>query len=213
MTAAPATDVDLRAAVAAELDDIADVLDALPVESWDLPSLCAGWRVREVVAHLTMPGRYSTARFVTEIVRSRGNFNRMAARTAGRDASLPVGDLVAALRSPKLQAWKPPGGGYEGALIHAVIHGLDITAALEIGRQIPEHRLRIVLDGITKPNSLKHFGVDISGVSLSADDMAWSIGSGPPVSGNAQDLALMLCGRRVPAERLHGAAAARFVQP
>jgi uncharacterized protein (TIGR03083 family) len=213
MTTAPATDVDLRDAVAAELNGLAGVLDTLPVESWDLPSLCAGWRVREAVAHLTMPGRCSTARFVVEIARSRGDFDRMADRTARRDATLPTGDLVAVLRSRKLQTWKPPGGGYEGALIHAAIHGLDITTALNVGRRIPEHRLRLVLDGITKPMSIKHFGVDVSGVRFSAEDMEWSFGSGAALSGEAQDLALVLCGRAVSADRLHGEAAARFVQP
>jgi uncharacterized protein (TIGR03083 family) len=46
---------------------LADLLKALPVERWDPPSLCEGWRVREVVAHLTMPARYSEDAFMAEL--------------------------------------------------------------------------------------------------------------------------------------------------
>jgi uncharacterized protein (TIGR03083 family) len=176
----------------------------LPEQSWDAPTLCDGWRVREVVAHLTMPARYSTPRFLVEIARSRGNFNRMADRTARRDSRLPIEEQIQVLRSEKLHVWKPPGGGYEGALVHAVIHGLDVTVALDTGRRVPEDRIRMVLDGVTKPMSLKHFGVDISDVSLRADDIDWSLGSGPALSGDAQDLALFLCGRALPPGRLRG---------
>jgi len=38
---------------------LADLLESLP-DGWDTPSLCAGWRVRAVVAHMTVPIRYST---------------------------------------------------------------------------------------------------------------------------------------------------------
>src|SRR5674476_672617 len=44
--------------------------------------------------------------------------------------------------------------GFEGALTHDVIHGLDVTVPLGIGRHVPEERLRIVivslLAGISK---------------------------------------------------------------
>jgi hypothetical protein len=40
----------IRAAVVAERGEQADLLDALAPEQWNAPTLCAGWRVREVVA-------------------------------------------------------------------------------------------------------------------------------------------------------------------
>ena len=52
------TEISLRAAVEAEFLSLAELLDGLPDAGWDTPSLCEGWRVREVVAHLTMPVRY-----------------------------------------------------------------------------------------------------------------------------------------------------------
>jgi uncharacterized protein (TIGR03083 family) len=52
------TDDDLQAGVAAEYIALASLLDTLSPDRWDAPSLCEGWRVREVVAHLTMAARY-----------------------------------------------------------------------------------------------------------------------------------------------------------
>ena len=66
------------------------------------------------------------------------------------------------------------------------------------------------LRDITKPKPLRFFGTDLTGVELRADDIEWSFGFGAPVAGTAQDLALALCGRKLPAGRLRGAHADRF---
>jgi uncharacterized protein (TIGR03083 family) len=209
---APATDTDARQAAAAECQALADLLSGLPEQSWDTPSLCAGWRVREVVAHVTMPARYSAPRFLAELARSGGNFTRMSDRCARRDAALPPGDLIAGLRDPRLHAWKPPGGGYQGALTHAVIHGLDVTTPLGLGRQVPADRLLVVLAGIMSPKTLRYFGVDLTGIELRATDITWSSGSGKLLTGTAQDLALVACGRKLPAGRLAGEPSLQFSQ-
>ena len=154
----------IKGMIAAERTELAEVLGKLPAERWDDPTLCAGWRVREVVAHITMPFRYSSRRFVFELARSRGKFNAMADRCARRDAAVMTPDeLAMALRSNASHPWQPPGGGYEGALTHDVIHGLDITEALGLGRRVPEDRLGVVLPNLAAPKSLGFFGVDLSG--------------------------------------------------
>jgi len=203
--------IEIRKAIAAQRRGLAEVLNDLPATSWDAPTLCAGWRVREVVAHMTMPFRYSTARFALEMAKARGNFNRMADRCARRDAKAPIGELLAGLRDNAWYDWKPPGGGLPAALTHDVVHGLDITVPLDIERYVPENHLRIVLETITGQASRKHFGTNLDGVELRANDIEWSFGSGATVSGNAQDLALLVCNRKLPADRLEGAATARFV--
>jgi hypothetical protein len=64
------------------------------------------------------------------------------------------------LRQNERNPWKPPGGGLAAALTHDVIHGQDITVALDLDHPVPEERLRIVLHTITTQKSLKHFGPD-----------------------------------------------------
>ncbi len=202
----------VRDAISAERRDLATVLAALPESDWEAGSLCAGWRVRDVVAHMTMPFRYSTARFVAEMARARGNFSRMSDRCARRDAAvMSAGELAATLAGNAGHSWKPPTG-YAGALTHDVVHGLDVTVALAIGRKVPEDRLRLVLASLTVPKTQRYFGADVSGIELRADDVDWRFGTGSPLTGNAQDLALVLCGRRLPAGRLLGDQCDRFTR-
>ena len=187
---------DIRDMIAAQRGELAVVLAGLPAPRWDEPTLCAGWRVREGVAHITMPFRYSRRRFVLELARSRGRFNDMADRCARRDAAaMSAAGLTEALRSNADHPWRPPGGGFEGALTHDVIHGLDITEALGLGLRVPDDRLRVVLPNLASPKSVSFFGLDLSGVELRATDTGWRYGSGTPLTGTAQDLALYLSGR------------------
>lgn len=196
--------------IAAERRELAGLLDDLPASAWHSPTLCAGWRVAEVVAHMTMPFRLSGGRFVWELAKSGGRFNVMADRAARRDtAALSREALIASLRDNADHPWRPPGGGAEGALSHDVIHGLDITTALQLNRRVPLDRLEIIFAAM-KPEQIKYFGTDLTGIALRADDLDWSYGTGTPLIGAAQDLLLVLCNRRLPAGRLRGEASARF---
>jgi len=197
--------------IAAQRGELAAVLDALPAGGWDEPTLCAGWRVREVVAHVTMPFRYSGRRFVAELARSRGKFNEMADRVALRDAArMSPAELAGAVRSNTGHPWRPPGGGFSGALAHDVIHGLDITVPLGLAFPVPEERLRLVLPVSAADKTVTFFGADLAGIEFRARDMDWTLGAGTPLTGAAADLLLAMCGRKLPAGRLSGEAAARF---
>ena len=200
----------VQAAVHAERQEQADLLATLTPEQWNAPTLCTGWRVREVVAHTTAPFRTTTARMLLDLARARGDFNRMADRTARRDATrLSSEDLLATLRANITHPWAPPGGGPQGALSHDLIHGLDITVGLNLNRNPPPERVGLVLAGL-RPGNIAFFGTDLTGVRLQATDLDWTYGTGEPLRGRAQDLLLLICGRPLPPSRLHGAPAARF---
>jgi uncharacterized protein (TIGR03083 family) len=74
----------IRDMIAAQRAELASVLGELAPSERDQPTLCAGWGVREVVAHITMPFRYSRRRFLLELAKSRGRFNDMSGRVAVR---------------------------------------------------------------------------------------------------------------------------------
>jgi hypothetical protein len=97
-----------------------------------------------------------------------------------------------------------------GALTHDVVHGLDITIPLRIEHPVSEPALRVVLDHATTPLSLKHFGLDLTGIRLEADDLDWSFGDGEPLRGGARSLLMVLMDRRLPTELVSGAASTRF---
>ncbi|HEY0535979.1 MAG TPA: maleylpyruvate isomerase family mycothiol-dependent enzyme [Actinoplanes sp.] len=201
---------DIRSETVAERTALATMLTDLPPAQWASPTLCQGWRVAEVVAHMTMPFRMSAPRFFLSLARSRFRFDAMADRLARRDAArMPPAELAASLRANIEHPWSPPGGGPVGALSHDVIHGLDISVALGLPRRPPPARVGLVLSHMSSRNA-GFFGVDLSGVRLEATDLDWHYGTGSPLRGTAQDLLLVICGRRVPADLLGGSPAARF---
>lgn len=202
----------LKAAIAAERRRLADLFDGLREDEWNAPSLCAGWSVREVVAHMSMGFRLSLPATLAELVRARGSLHRMTDRVARRDAAAhSTAELGGFLRDNADHPWTPPVGGLTSALGHDVVHGLDVTTALGLDRRVPEDRLSVLLDAVG-PGGLRFFGVDLTGVRLCAEDADWSYGTGTPVYGAAQDLLLVTFGRRLPPGRLAGDAAGRFTR-
>lgn len=179
----------------AERTRLVDILGGLETAQWDADSLCDGWRVREVVAHMTMPFRLSLPGFFAGMVRSRMSFDRFAdrdARVATRDSS--DADLLALLRANVDHPWTPPGGGKVGALSHDVIHGLDITVPLGLPGP-PPSRIALVLAS-AGPRNLKHFGVELDGARLIATDAEASIGDGASHRMTAEEVLLVVTGRR-----------------
>jgi uncharacterized protein (TIGR03083 family) len=198
-------DAGLQPKVAAQFLALAELLSAAPDAAWNTQSLCDGWRIREVVAHMTMPARYSDDKFMSELKKCGYDFTRLSNEIAGRDAGVPSEQLVADLRSDVLHRWTPPGGGFHGALNHAVIHGLDITVPLGEPCLAPDEAIRVILDDLTEGGVHEHFGIDIDGRLLEASNLDWTYGSGLALRGTAEDLALAMCGRAAPSGRLAGA--------
>ncbi|WP_306307652.1 maleylpyruvate isomerase N-terminal domain-containing protein [Nocardia paucivorans] len=64
------TENAVREAIAGRRRDLVDLLTDLDEAQWAAPNLCAGRRVREVVAHMTMPYRLSTGQFLLDMIRA-----------------------------------------------------------------------------------------------------------------------------------------------
>ena len=191
---------DLQSFVAPTYDGLADLLASAPVETWDAPSLCANWQVRHVIAHVTMPARFTPEQFGAEMAAAGGDFTVFSDTVAARDASLPLADHLDALRSSLLHAWQPPGGGVAGALSHAVIHSLDVTVALDRPAVAPEGAVIAILDQLTAANGA-YFSVELTGVRLEAADTDWTWGSGDAVRADSGLLVALLSGRTLPDDR------------
>ena len=189
-------DRTLAAETHAERERLADLLAGLSAEQWDVPSLCTGWRVREVVAHITMPFRTRPLAFLAGMVRGRFSFDRYAdhdARTVAQ--SMSDADLVQLLRRNVDHPWSPPGGGQIGALSHDVIHGLDVTEPLGLAAAPTERIARVLAS--TSTRQVRYFGVDLNGLRLVADDADVTVGDGATtVTMPVKDILLVVTGRR-----------------
>jgi uncharacterized protein (TIGR03083 family) len=190
------SEADLLDLLAASFVGLADALAGVEQSRWSERSMCEGWTVAHVIAHLTMASRYDESAFTAELTADGFDFQTMSDRIAERDGALPPAALIENLRSDTMARFATPGGGLEGSLSHVVIHGLDATWPLGIGRTAPDDAAVLVLDGLVtaSPNV---FGVEIEGLELHADDVDWSHGRGRPVAKPAGELILALAGRDV----------------
>jgi uncharacterized protein (TIGR03083 family) len=194
------SDVDeqlLHRWTAATYSGLADLLTAGPAEVWDGATLCAGWQARHVVAHVTMPARFTPEQFGAEMAAAGGDFAVLSDAVAARDAELPAAELDGALRSPALHAWQPPFGGAAGALSHAVIHSLDVTIPLGRPPVAPADAVLAVLEHLAAADGA-FFGIDLTGVRLEATDTDRSWGDGEAVRADTGALVAMLSGRTLP---------------
>lgn len=186
---------ELQPLLAAELARLATALAPLDEPDWRRASLCEGWEVRHVIAHLTMAARYDETRFREELEADGHDFQAMSDRLAQRDGELAPATLLADLGSAALARFEQPGGGWLGSISHVVIHGLDVTLPLGLGRVAGDDATRLVLDGLVSPGERTLFGVEIAGRGLRATDLSWEHGTGVPLSAAAGELVATLSGR------------------
>jgi uncharacterized protein (TIGR03083 family) len=197
-----ATEID--ALVDAERSRLSAVLDGLDDAGWGTPSLCAGWSVRDAVAHLLMPYELSVPGFLAKLVAARFSFDTLADRWARRDPRSPAA-LLAALRATAQRRWNVPGSPPEAPLSHLVLHGEDVLRPLGVEHRVDARAAELVLDQCLTPRAegLRAAGL-IDGVTLVASDLDWRRGDGPEVIGTASALLTTLAGRSAALGELSG---------
>jgi len=202
---APTTaDIDHFARVAAERLALAHLLDGLGETGWETPSLCRGWRVREVVAHLLMPFSLSTAELSSRLAANGFDFDAVADDWA-RAEPRTNGELVAALRANADHPFTPPGAGPEAPLTELVVHGQDIRRPLGLPTDVDPVTANVVLDQLVTAGARQAFGPGLlEGVSLVSTTTGWSHGQGPAASGPPEALIPTMAGRRGAVEELSG---------
>lgn len=188
---------DLQAWVGPTYLGLADLLESRGPEAWDSDSLCEGWLVRNVVAHVTMPARLTVEQFGAEMTAAGGDFTAMSDGIAIRDGDRPTSELLEQLRSPALHAWQPPGGGEVGALSHAVIHSLDVTIPLGQAAVAPPDAVQAILEELASAGG-DWFGVDLTDVRLEATDVHWNWGNGNVIQADSGALVALVSGRALP---------------
>ncbi len=196
---------DVWAMIAADRTGLAEDLSELTDEQWACPSLCAEWRVRDVVAHLSMPFHVSLPKMVLMMVKNRFDFDKLSSRYATSDAR-PVAELVDDLLRNAQHRFTPPGFGPEAPLTDLVVHGQDIRRPLGLHHDIPAEHARVVLDLLVSPKGARAFGKRdlLAGLRLEVDDLDWSHGSGRVISGRAEPMIVALAGRTVALDELSG---------
>ena len=210
----PLTEDDVWAVVDAERRSLADLLADLSEAEWEHASLCAGWRVRDVAAHLALAHTGPAAAAIA-MVRARGSFDRMVHDTAVRHAAVPTDRLVAEIRAMVGSRRRAPGISHLEPMLDVLVHGQDIAVPLGHSRHMPVDAAaaaatRVWTAGWPMSRAFRARS-RLRGLALSATDVAWSAGEGESVEGPIGALLLLLTGRTAAAvDRLAGAGVERL---
>jgi uncharacterized protein (TIGR03083 family) len=195
--------MDVRRLAREERADLAAFLATLSPQQWQAPTLCAGWRVRDVVAHVISYDDLDTRHLLAYVIQGRLRLGRVNAAALARYSTRSPEQLLALLTNHPQSRGVPAALGGRAGLTEALIHHQDIRRPLGQPRAIPPERLLPALRTALLAPDIGGLW-RIRGVRLVATDLAFAAGWGPEVRGPAEALLMTIAGRRGVAAELSG---------
>jgi len=178
--------------------------EELDDEQWAVESLCEGWSIREVLAHLILAARPPARRYLAAIARARGNFDKANQVLAVADGRRPTAELVAEYRSVVNYRFSPPGWPQAAPLSDILLHSLDVRLALGVASDQQPERYEPVMGLLFGPLRRSFTQAKRPSLRWVATDHSWTNGTGPAVEGAIADLAFTAAGRRGRIDQLSG---------
>lgn len=197
-------DDELWTAIDAQRIRTTDFLETLDPTDWARRSLCDGWTVRDVAAHLTQQ-QMTIGDVLRTVLRHPGNLNHMIQASVRERSAQPTEQLIAGIRAMVGSRRHNIGVTPLETLIDIVVHGQDI--AVPLGRSLPVPvnvavtaadrvwSYRATRSGRRKAKVFKPLPYD--GFRLVATDTDWSAGEGTELRGPVLAILLLLTGRDV----------------
>jgi len=185
-----------RAALAVDLADMTD-------EQWDMPSLCAGLTVREVLAHLTAGASLNAVRWMAGVIRCRFDFDKQVAVRLAEQLGTTPAETLERFRRVIPSTTKPPLPAV-AMLGETIVHGEDIRRPLSIRHDYPIEVVTRVAEYYQGSDLVVVAKGRITGLKLVADDGPFTTGSGPLVSGPTLALVMAMTGRATYCDELEG---------
>lgn len=184
---------------------LADLLEGLTPQQWETPSLCEGWTVREVAAHVMVGPTTSLAEMGGAMLRARGSFHRANRVLAAQRARASTDHLVGVLLERASSRFTPPRMDWHAPLTDVLVHRDDIAVPLGIASDRPVTSWDLALGFLVSPRAGSAF---LSGrlpqVALRSSESGWAHGHGPEVVGPSAALGTVLTGRPAQLDRLSG---------
>ena len=186
-------------------------LEGVAGERWASPSLCPGWDVHDVLAHLVDGAKTTRWSFLRDLAAARFDFDRCNATGIARArAADPTGTLAefSAVLDRSTTALAP----LPTRLVEVIVHAEDIRRPLGISHHYPVAAVLPALQFQLKTSVGIGGGKQrADGLRLVATDAAFESGSGPEVRGTALALLLVVSGRPVELGELVGPGAAALL--
>jgi uncharacterized protein (TIGR03083 family) len=189
--------------VHAERKALAADLRQLSSEDWAKPSLCDGWTVRDVLAHMTSAAKLTPPAFFGKMIGSGFSFGKVQEKGVAAQRGASPADTLANFESVVTSVRHPPGPN-QTWLGEVIVHSQDIRRALGIQHEYPTDAVVTVADFYQGSNLLIGSKNRIAGLTLRANDADWTHGTGPEVSGPVLSLVMAMTGRKAAIDDLAG---------
>jgi len=195
--------MDLWATVRSEREALAGDLGTLDAGQWSTPSLCAGWTVRDVVAHMVGTAKISPATFFPKLIGAGMRLSSLQAKDIARERGASAAETLTNFEAVIPSRRKPPGPA-PTILGETLVHAEDIRRPLGLNRTYPAEAVVAVCEFYKGSNLVLGTKRRITGVTLEATDVDWTHGDGPAVRGPVTTLLLAMTGRVAVLDELEG---------
>lgn len=187
-------------------------LASLTPEQWAQPSLCPGWDIHDVVAHLVDTAKTTRLSFLRHMIAATFDFDRANAHGITRERAPTPEATLAEFRRMR-GATKTPPAAPATRLVEAIVHGEDIRRPLGLTGTYPSQAVDAALQYQLKTGASLGGGKErAAGFRLQASDSEFQHGSGPRVRGTSLALLMAVSGRPLDAGNFSGDGAAAFVR-
>jgi len=209
-------DDELWAAIDAQRTRTVNLLEDLTPAEWDHTSLCDGWRIRDVAAHLTMQ-QMTLRDGLKGLLRHPGGMNHVIHVAAiSRANRCPPEQLIAEIRGTIGSRRFNVGVTPRETLLDIIVHGQDMAIPLRRQLEVPAKAAAFTATQLwTYQSSRKgrwmarvFRPVPFRSYRLIATDTEWSVGEGPEIRGPILAIVLLLSGRAAGFADLTGPGAA-----
>lgn len=201
--------------VHAERAVLVEDLRGIRVDDWGRDSLCPGWSVHDVLAHLVDVALTTPTNFATTMLRAGLNLDKQnqngmrKQRRAGPEQTLEA-FVAVVLRTSGPPTWLAP---LESRLVEEIAHGEDIRRPLGLRRDYPQQSLASAMDYLGRTRRALGGGRElVRAMRFEANDQDYAVGDGPVVRGPATEIFMVLAGRAPRAGSLDGPGARHLPQ-
>ena len=189
-----------------ERRSLAATLAGLDVAQWDHPSLCEGWTVKDVAAHVIEHPQIGWAQMPAMVARNLGHgYNSIIFREVKRlgQRSSPE-SVLADFATYDSSTRKVPVTTVVEPLIDALVHHQDIVRPLGLRHEMAPDAAAVAANRCRALAFLMGSRGVVKGTRMVATDIDWSRGRGPTLTGPMQELLMVCAGRARVAEGLSG---------
>ena len=190
----------------AERRALAATLADLSPEHWQADSLCAGWTVQDVAAHVISHPQIGWAQMSPMVARNVGRgYNAMIFREVKRMGATSTREsILADYAAYDGSTRKVPTTTVLEPLMDCLVHHQDIVRPLGLRRDMDPEAAAVAADRARTLAFLSGTRKLVRSSRMVATDVDWVRGSGPTITGPMQELLMVCMGRARVATEISG---------